>query len=149
MFGESSYHPFSAPGEPKSGNHDHNHGRVLAASINLDVIAVASPSGNNVIRVQSKGFELDTVELDDLSVKDEQKGRSCALIRGIADRFTQLKFNIGGFDAYTVSSVLKGSLIFICAFEVLINSMLNHLYNGGRVDAEIAKIGQYAECAFR
>ena len=119
----------------------------MAASINLDVIAVASPSGNNVIRVQSKGFELDTVELDDLSVKDEQKGRSCALIRGIADRFTQLKFNIGGFDAYTVSSVLKGSgLSSSAAFEVLIGSMLNHLYNGGRVDAvEIAKIGQYAE----
>lgn len=140
---------FSAPGRTEiGGNHtDHNHGRVLAASINLDVIAVASPSGNNVIRVQSKGFELDTVELDDLSVKDEQKGRSCALIRGIADRFTQLKFNIGGFDAYTVSSVLKGSgLSSSAAFEVLIGSMLNHLYNGGRVDAvEIAKIGQYAE----
>ena len=140
---------FSAPGRTEiCGNHtDHNHGRVLAASVNPDIIAAVSPAQDGVIRVKSKGYDLDVVKLDNLTAIESQKGRSCSLIRGTADGFVQNGYKIGGFDAYTVSNVLKGSgLSSSAAFEVLIGTALNHLYNGGGIDpVEIAKIAQYAE----
>lgn len=140
---------FSAPGRTEiGGNHtDHNHGRVLAAAVNLDIIAVVSPSSDNVIRIKSEGFEPDELCLDDLSVKREDMGRSSSLIRGLAERFRQNGLCIGGFDAYTTSNVLKGSgLSSSAAFEVLVGTVLNHLYNDGGVDrVEIAKMAQYAE----
>jgi galactokinase len=140
---------FSAPGRTEiGGNHtDHNHGCVLAASVNLDIIAAASPTQDEVIQVKSKGYDLDTVKLDELSVIEEEKGQSSSLIRGIADHFVQNGLKIGGFDAYTTSNVLKGSgLSSSAAFEVLIGTVLSHLYNNGNVSSiEIAKIAQYAE----
>lgn len=140
---------FSAPGRTEiGGNHtDHNHGRVLAASVNLDIIAVASMSDKNVIRIKSEGFEEDTVLLDDLSAKQEDQGRSSSLIRGLAEKFSNNNYKIGGFDAYTTSNVLKGSgLSSSAAFEVLVGTVLNHLYNNGNVgNVEIAKMAQYAE----
>lgn len=140
---------FSAPGRTEiGGNHtDHNHGRVLAASVNLDVIAVASPSAEGRIRVKSEGYPMDTVSLEDLSVQEEEFGRSSALIRGMAGRFIGQGFSAGGFDAYTTSNVLKGSgLSSSAAFEVLTGTILNHLFNGGRVSAvAIAQMAQYAE----
>lgn len=150
LFGEKdALFLFSAPGRTEiGGNHtDHNHGRVLAASVNLDVIAVAAPSGDGVIRLQSKGYEMDTVALDDLTAREAEQNRSAALIRGVAARFEQLGYQMGGFDAYTTSDVLKGSgLSSSAAFEVLVGTILNNLYNGGRVSAvEVAKIAQYAE----
>ena len=140
---------FSAPGRTEiGGNHtDHNHGRVLAASVNMDVIAVASPSDNNRIYVQSKGFDPDDILLDDLGVQEDQKGHSASLIRGMADIFTKNGYKIGGFEAYTTSNVLKGSgLSSSAAFEVLIGTILNSIYNNGSVGAvEIAQMAQYAE----
>ncbi len=140
---------FSAPGRTEiGGNHtDHNHGRVLAGSVNLDVIAVVAMSAENRIRVKSKGYDMDTVELDSLSVKQAEINRSASLIRGTAARFKELGNAIGGFDAYTTSNVLKGSgLSSSAAFEVLIGVILSHLYNDDTVSAvEIAKIAQYAE----
>lgn len=140
---------FSAPGRTEiGGNHtDHNHGRVLAASVNLDVIAVAAPSSSGVIRLQSKGYEMDTVALDDLAARESEKNKSASLIRGVAARFEQLGYRTAGFDAYTTSDVLKGSgLSSSAAFEVLVGTILSHLYNGGEVPAvEVAKIAQYAE----
>lgn len=140
---------FSAPGRTEiGGNHtDHNHGRVLAASVDLDVIAVASPSAEGRIRVQSEGYPMDTVSLEALSVREEEFDRSAALIRGMAERFLSLGFAAGGFDAYTTSNVLKGSgLSSSAAFEVLIGTILNHLFNEGRVSAvAIAQMAQYAE----
>ena len=150
MFGQDrELYIFSAPGRTEiGGNHtDHNHGRVLAASVNLDIIAAVSPAKDGVIRVKSKGYDLDVVKLDNLKAVESQKGRSCSLIRGTADGFAQNGYKIGGFDAYTVSNVLKGSgLSSSAAFEVLIGTALNHLYNAGGIDpVEIAKIAQYAE----
>ena len=140
---------FSAPGRTEiGGNHtDHNHGRVLAASVNLDVIAVAAPSAEPVVRVQSAGYPMDTVALDDLAVHTEEINHSASLIRGMASRLQQLDWAIGGFDAYTTSNVLKGSgLSSSAAFEVLIGTVFSHLYNDGKVNAvEIAKMAQYAE----
>jgi len=140
---------FSAPGRTEiGGNHtDHNHGRVLAGSVNLDVIAVVAVSAENRIRVKSKGYDMDTVELDSLTVKQAEINRSASLIRGTAARFAELGNTIGGFDAYTTSNVLKGSgLSSSAAFEVLIGVILSHLFNNGTVSpVEIAKIAQYAE----
>lgn len=140
---------FSAPGRTElGGNHtDHNHGRVLAAAVNLDVIAVVAPSDSGRIRMQSAGYPLDEIALAKLSVQAADRNRSAALIRGTAARFAERGYAIGGFDAYTTSDVLKGSgLSSSAAFEVLVGTILNHLYNKASVSAvEIAQIAQYAE----
>ena len=140
---------FSAPGRTEiGGNHtDHNHGLVLAGGISLDAIAVAAKNDDGVIRIKSAGYPMDEVNCDDLAVKAEEEGRSKAIVRGIAARFKELGYNVGGFDATTASQVLSGSgLSSSAAFEVLVCTMLNYLYNDGKVDpVEIAKISQYSE----
>lgn len=140
---------YTAPGRTEiCGNHtDHNHGKVLAASVNLDAVAAVAPSADHVVRVKSAGFDIDIVDISDLNVHEDEKGHSAALIRGICARFVQLGYKIGGFDAATASRVLSGSgLSSSAAFEVLICTILNHLYNDGKIDSvEIAKISQYAE----
>ncbi|MCM1329062.1 MAG: galactokinase [Ruminococcus sp.] len=142
---------FSASGRTEiGGNHtDHNRGKVLAAAVSLDVIAFAVPTDDGVITVKSEGFPQDTVELSDLSVREGDKNSSAALIRGVADAFKRDGLNIGGFKAYTTSNVLKGSGISSsAAFEVLIGTVLSHLYNGGSVSpVKIAQFAQYAENA--
>ena len=135
-----------------SGNHtDHNHGCVIAASIDLDIIAVAAKSEGNAIRVKSEGFREDVVDLETFAEPDPARREcSAALIAGMAAGFRKNGYRAGGFDAYTTSNVLKGSGISSsAAFEDMIGNILNHLYNGGRVDnVEIAKIAQYAENVF-
>lgn len=140
---------YTAPGRTEiCGNHtDHNHGKVLAASVNLDAIAAAAPNGEHTVRVKSAGFDIDIVDINDLNVHQDEMGHSAALIRGICARFVQLGYKIGGFDATTASRVLSGSgLSSSAAFEVLICTILNHMFNDGKIDSvEIAKISQYAE----
>ncbi len=140
---------FSAPGRTEiGGNHtDHQRGRVLAAAVNLDVIAVVSINQDNVIRIKSEGYDMDAVPLTVLSPNPSERGSSASLIRGIAARFSALGYRIGGFDAYTTSDVLPGSgLSSSAAFEVLVGTILNYLYNEGAITAAvIAQIGQYAE----
>lgn len=140
---------YSAPGRTEiGGNHtDHQHGCVLAAAVNLDVIAVVSFHNDGVIRLKSKGYEKDLIDLSDLSVHNEEKGRSAAIIRGIASYFNDKGVAMGGFDAYTTSDVLSGSgLSSSAAFETLIGTIIDLHYNGGNAGSvEIAKIGQYAE----
>lgn len=140
---------FSAPGRTEiGGNHtDHNHGLVLAGGISLDAIAVAAKNDNGIIRIKSAGYPMDTVDCSELSVVESEKGKSQSIIRGIVARFKELGYNVGGFDATTASQVLSGSgLSSSAAFEVLVCTMLNHLYNDGKVDpVEIAKISQYSE----
>ncbi len=140
---------FSAPGRTEiCGNHtDHNHGLVLAAGISLDAIAVAAKNDDNIIRIKSEGYPQDEVNCGDLEIKENEKGRSQSIVRGIVARFKELGYNVGGFDATTASQVLSGSgLSSSAAFEVLVCTILNHLYNDGKVDpVEIAKISQYSE----
>ncbi len=135
-----------------SGNHtDHNFGCVVAASIDLDIIAVAAPNLENVIRVKSEGFPEDTVDLNTFKTPDPDRfGRSDALIAGMAAGFLKDGYKVGGFDAYTTSNVLKGSGISSsAAFEDMIGNILNHIYNDGNVDnVEIAKLAQYSENQF-
>ena len=140
---------FSAPGRTEvGGNHtDHNYGKVLAASISLDVVAAAAKNDEGVVRIRSAGYPMDVVSCSDLAVRDADAGRSRSLVRGMLDRFVQLGYKVGGFDATTASQVLSGSgLSSSAAFEVLIGTLINHLYNDGKVSpVEIAKIAQYAE----
>lgn len=140
---------YSAPGRTEiGGNHtDHQHGCVLAAAVNLDVIAVVSFHNDGVIRLKSKGYKKDLIDLSDLNVHNEEKGRSAAIIRGIASYFNGMGVSVGGFDAYTTSDVLSGSgLSSSAAFETLIGTIIDLHYNGGNAGSvEIAKIGQYAE----
>ena len=150
LFGEDrDIDLFSAPGRTEiGGNHtDHQHGRVVAAGVNLDVIAVVSKNNDGVIRIQSKGYPMDTIDLNDLSVQENEKNKAASLIRGVAARFKELGYEVGGFDAYTTSNVLKGSgLSSSAAFEVLVGTIISHAFNNGKSDAvEIAQIGQYAE----
>ncbi len=141
---------FSVPGRSEIvGNHtDHNHGRVVAAGISLDIIAVAAKAQGNVIRIKSEGFDEDVCNIDTVkTVVPEEKYRASAIIRGMCDGFVRGSHKIGGYYAYTTSNVLKGSgLSSSAAFEVMVGNMLNHFYNGGVIDAvEIAKIAQYSE----
>lgn len=143
---------YSAPGRTEvGGNHtDHQLGCVLAGSVNLDVIAVASATDNNIVRVKSKGFDMDTVNLDTLTPIESEKEKAASLIRGMCARLSELGYKVGGFDAYTTSNVLKGSgLSSSAAFEVLIGNIISYIYNDGKIDAvTIAKCAQYAENVF-
>ena len=140
---------FSAPGRTEiGGNHtDHQRGCVIAGSVNLDVIAVAALNNSEEIRIQSEGYPLDTINLNELEPDETEFNQAKALIRGVCAKFKALGYNLKGFDAYTTSNVLKGSgLSSSAAFEVLIGNILNGLFaNGGVNPVEIAKIGQYAE----
>ncbi len=135
-----------------SGNHtDHNHGCVVAASINLDIIAVAAPNEDGIIRVKSEGFPEDVVDIHSFTAPRETPlGHSDELIAGMVSGFRKENLRVGGFDAYTTSNVLKGSGISSsAAFEDMIGNILSHIYNNGAVDnVEIAKLAQYAENKF-
>lgn len=150
LYGESEgVAMFSAPGRTEvGGNHtDHNHGKVLAAAINLDTIALAAKRSDSIICEKSAGHSMNEVDISDLSVHSEEFGKSAALIRGMCAGFKEYGYEIGGFNATGVTQVLSGSgLSSSAAFEVLIGSILNGLYNDGKVSAvDIAKIAQYAE----
>ena len=143
---------FSAPGRTEiGGNHtDHQRGRVLAGAVNLDTVAAVKCNGTNVIRIQSKGYPLSVVDLGNLEPAESEINSTPALIRGVAARFTQFGCKVEGFDAYCESTVLPGSgLSSSAAFEVLIGTIVNHLFFEGKVSQpEVAMIGQYAENVF-
>ena len=140
---------FSAPGRTEiGGNHtDHQHGRVLAGSVDLDVIAAVAPSGDRTIRVQSEGFPMAQVDLDQLEARPEEVNTSVSIIRGIAAWFQRQGCRLEGFSAYVTSNVLKGSgLSSSAAFEVLVGNIINSLFFDGRcTPIQLAQIGQYAE----
>ena len=151
-FGGAPDRYFSAPGRTEiGGNHtDHQRGRVLAGAVNLDTVAAVKRNGTNVIRIQSKGYPLSIVDLSNLEPVADEINTTPALIRGVAARFAQLGCQVEGFDAYCESTVLPGSgLSSSAAFEVLIGTIVNHLFFDGRISqAEVAQIGQYAENVF-
>ena len=134
------------------GNHtDHNHGCVIAAAVDLDIIAVAAATNDTVVRVTSEGYPEDVVDISEFTApRKAHYARSDALIAGMCQGFQKNGHRVGGFVAYTASSVLKGSgLSSSAAFEVMIGNIQNHLYNSGNVDnREIATIAQYAENVF-
>ena len=140
---------FSAPGRTEiCGNHtDHQHGCVLAAAVDLETVATVQVNESNLIEIQSEGYPLVTVDLNDLAVREEEKNSTAALIRGVASAFVQRGAKLSGFRAEVRSTVLPGSgLSSSAAFEVLIGIILNELFFEKKLTAiEIAQIGQYAE----
>ncbi len=151
-FGRRPSRWFSAPGRSEiCGNHtDHNRGKVMAAAVDLDVIAAVEPTDDGIVTVKSVGHEENRVDINELSVSESEKNTSTALVRGVLAGFKARGYKIGGFNAYTHSDVLKGSgLSSSAAFEVLIGTVLSGLYNGGEVSpVEIAKTAQFAENAY-
>ena len=151
-FGRKAERYFSAPGRTEiGGNHtDHQRGRVLAGAVNLDTVAAVSLNGTNVIRIQSLGYSMTQVCLDDLNPNAAEFNTTTALVRGVAAKFAQMGCQLSGFDAYVTSTVLPGSgLSSSAAYEVLVGTMINHLFFEGKAtQPEIAKIGQYAENVF-
>jgi galactokinase len=147
--GERDVELFSAPGRTEvGGNHtDHNAGRVLAAAVNLDIAAAVARNEEGVIRIRSDEYPAVDVNIDELAVVETERFSPRALVRGICARMEQLGHAVGGFDACTASSVPEGSgLSSSAAFEVLVGTILNHLYNDASVDAiTIAQIAQYSE----
>ena len=147
LYGEAEVEIYSAPGRSEvSGNHtDHQHGEVLAASINLDAIAVVKK--NDVVRVVSDNYDMITISLDDIDKKEEEEGTTTALIKGVLAGLKKRGNAIGGFDAYITSDVLIGAgLSSSAAFETVIGTIVSGLYNDMKVSAvDIAIIGQYAE----
>lgn len=143
---------FSTSGRTElGGNHtDHNHGTVLAASINLDTIAAVSRRSDLTVCLRSEGYEAVEISLDQLEPVPEEEGKTAALVRGIASAFSSRGFKPGGFSADTTSNVLKGSgLSSSAAIEVLIATIFNHLFAGDALSTtELARIGQYAENRF-
>lgn len=140
----------SVPGRSEIiGNHtDHNHGKVMAGAINRDILSVVAKNDDGVIRFRSEGFSEDRIKLTDVGDPSSfKKFTSRALVAGMANAFIKAGHNVGGYDAYSCTEVLKGSgLSSSAAFEVMIGNILNHLYNDGNVDnAEIAKYAQYSE----
>ena len=148
-FGAAPERYFSAPGRTEiGGNHtDHQHGRVLAAAVNLDTQAAVKINGLGIIRIQSQGYPLSVVDLSCLTPQENEINTTPALIRGVAARFRELGCEVKGFDAYMESTVLPGSgLSSSAAFEVLMGTIINGLFFDGKVSQpEIAIIGQYAE----
>lgn len=140
---------FSGPGRTElGGNHtDHQHGRVLAASINLDALACAAPNGTATIRILSEGYPMTEASLHDLIPDEKERDSSAALVRGVAAKIASLGYTLGGFDAYVSSNVLGGSgLSSSAAYEVMIGVTINHLFCHDALTAvQIAQIGQYAE----
>ena len=153
-FGTEASALFSAPGRTEvGGNHpDHQHGRVLAAAVDLDILAAAAPNDSGVIRVQSQGYAPIIVDLGELTPRPEEVNTSAALIRGVAARMAELGCSLEGrgLDVCMTSTVPGGSgLSSSAAFEVLMGTMLNDLFAGGtHTPVEIAQIGQYAENVF-
>ena len=142
----------SAPGRTEiCGNHtDHNNGKVLAASINLDAIAVAAKSDSDIINEKSEGHPMNTVDLTSLEPNPVDYGKSASMIKGIVAKLKDCGYDVGGFDACTTSDVMGGSgLSSSAAFEVLLGTVISHLYNDGKIDSvTIAKAAQFSENIF-
>ncbi len=142
----------SAPGRTEvCGNHtDHNNGKVLAASVNLDAVAVAAKNDEGIVRVKSDGHAMNVVDVSELLPDESEFGHSTAMVRGVVAKIEGMGYQIGGLDCVTASDVIGGSgLSSSAAFEVLLGTTLSYLYNNGVISAvDIAKTAQYSENVF-
>lgn len=151
-FGEpESFYLFSTPGRTEiSGNHtDHNNGCVMAGSVNLDSVAVVAPTNSSIVNIYSVGYKRPfNVDISKTEPVESERETTRALIRGIAAKFKEMGYNVGGFNAYIASDVKRGSgLSSSASIEVLVGKIFSRLYNAENEisPVELAKIGQYAE----
>lgn len=148
-FGEKDLYLFSSPGRTEiSGNHtDHNHGKVLAGSINLDCVGVAAVNDTNFVNIVSETFNQSfTIDLNHLEPSDRMAG-TVDLVKGLLKGFEESGYEVGGFDAYVTSNVISAAGVSSSAsFEMLLCSMLNTFFNAGKMDTvAYAHIGKYSE----
>lgn len=150
-FGKQQVNIFSAPGRTEiGGNHtDHQYGQVLAASVNLDMIAVVERREDGVIRIVSEGHEVVEISSKEINWNIDS-GTSASLVMGVLAGFKNRDYIVGGFNAYMTSDVHSGlGLSSSAAYETLIGTILSGLYNEMSISpVEIAIIGQYAENVF-
>ena len=149
-FGQLGEHRFfSAPGRTEiCGNHtEKNNGKALAASVDVDAIAVVEQTDDGFVTIKSEGFPEDKIDINDLEIREGEKNTSAALIRGVLKGFSKNGYRIGSFRAYTTSGVKKGSgLASSAAFAVLIGTIMTHLFNSGEVSpVKVAQAAQFAE----
>ncbi len=148
LFGGSQAHVVSSPGRLELiGNHlDHNGGKVVACTVNLDILAAFLPNDRQQIRICGNGRSTVTLRLDDR----QHHGRSAGLVLGVVQYLQQNGYNVGGFDAYTDSVIPTGAGVSSsAAFELAVGAILSALYNQGAIPAEtLARAGQYAEVNF-
>ena len=149
LYEEGEVAIYSAPGRSEiGGNHtDHQNGEVLAASVNLDAIAIVKPLDEAVVKVVSGNYPMITVDLNDLEKKDSEEGTTLSLIKGVLAGIKNHGGKVGGFQAYITSDVLIGAgLSSSAAFETIIGTIISGLYNDMTISpVDIAIIGQYAE----
>ena len=148
-FGEKDLYLFSSPGRTEiSGNHtDHNHGKVLAGSINLDCVGVAAVNDTNFVNIISETFNQSfTIDLNHLEPSERMAG-TVDLVKGLLKGFQESGYEVGGFDAYVTSNVISAAGVSSSAsFEMLLCSMLNTFFNEGKMDTvAYAHIGKYSE----
>lgn len=148
-FKNSDVHLFSSPGRTEiGGNHtDHNLGRVLAGSVSIDNIAVAAKNNTSLIRIESAGYPAFELDSSDTTPKEDEKFSASSLVRGMVAGLRDKGFKCEGFDACIEGRVPKGSgLSSSASFEVLIGTIISHLFNDGKLDpVQNAITGQYAE----
>jgi len=149
LYGAADIEIYSAPGRSEvGGNHtDHQHGQVLAASVNLDVIAIVEKTDNGIIKIMSDSFDIDAIDVNDLSKRSREEGSSEALVRGVIHCLKEAGYVVGGFNAYMTSDVLVGAgLSSSAAFEVAVGTVISGLYNNMEISPVfIAQASQFAE----
>ena len=152
LFGEAQPVIYSAPGRTEiGGNHtDHQRGKVLAGSVNVDILAAAAENGSDVVRVKSQGYDMLQVELSKLEPVEAEYGSTKSLVRGICSEAVRRGYSVRGFDACITSQVMQGSgLSSSAAFEVLIGAVVNGLFCNEELNAtDLAIMGQAAENRF-
>ena len=130
------------------GNHtDHNHGLCLASACNMSIVAAVAKNKTDTVNFQSLGYELDVVDLDDDEPKEIEYATSKGLIRGVAAYLKSQGYRVGGFNAYSKSTIFKGAGVSSsAAFEVLVGHIFNVLFNDGKIPKlELCKAGKFAE----
>lgn len=149
IYGDGDYHIISSPGRVEiGGNHtDHQGGNVVAASINIDNICFVKKTNDSIVSFSDELFGKNEIDISDLTIHEEEKSSTKAIIRGIAAKYKKSGYEIGGFVAYQDINVLVGSgLSSSACFEILVTEIFNYLYNDSKIDAvERAIISQWVE----
>lgn len=152
IYGEHEVEIYSAPGRSEvGGNHtDHQHGMVLATSINLDAVAIVNKNEDSLVKVVSEGYGMIELSAEELEKNPAEESTSIGLIRGVLSGLKSRGYKVGGFNAYVTSDVLNGAgMSSSAAFETIIGTIISGLFNDMSISmVEIAQAGQFAENVF-
>ena len=102
----------SAPGRTElGGNHtDHNNGRVLAAAVDLDCVALVCPNEAMTVNLFSDEFDRSIrVDLTFLEPQEAERETPEALVRGVAHAHAERSLATKGFSGIVDSTCKPGS----------------------------------------